>query len=142
MTHKEDCIFCKIVMGIIPASTIYEDASVLSFLDINPAMKGHALVIPKNHFDDTAHTPSFVLGHMMEVAKKVGDAQSKTLGSSGYNLLINTGKDAGQVVFHTHLHVIPRWADDGLKIEWTHKKYADGEMQDHREKLKALLGGH
>ena len=136
---QQNCVFCKIVDGKIPASKVYEDDSVIAFLDIMPAAKGHCLIVPKKHFEDAASTPKDTLTAMMETAKRVGKSQSQALGATGYNLLVNNGKDAGQVVFHTHLHVIPRRAHDGLVIKWKPKKYHDGELKLHQEKLASFL---
>ncbi len=135
----EHCIFCKIVSGQIPCSKLYEDNDVLAFLDIKPAAKGHALIIPKRHYDTLIHTPIPVLDKMIEAAKKVAVSQEKMLGSTGCNFLVNNGKDAGQVVSHTHLHVIPRSAEDGLHLSWTPTEYGSNEMNEHQAKLREFL---
>ena len=135
----ENCIFCKIAGGKIPCSKVYEDDDVLAFLDIKPAAKGHALVIPKRHYDTLIHTPIPVLDKMIEAAKKVAVSQEKMLGATGCNFLVNNGKDAGQVVLHTHLHVIPRGADDGLHLSWDPKEYSRDEMAGHQAKLREFL---
>ncbi len=135
----ENCVFCNIVSGKIPSAIIYQDVHIIAFLDIMPANKGHCLIIPRKHYESAMDTPKDMLAVMMEAAKKVGKSQSQALGATGFNLLINNGKDAGQVVFHTHLHVIPRYAGDGLIINWDHKKYSDGEMKEHQEKLSRFM---
>jgi len=137
--QQENCVFCKIVSGKIPSSKVYEDNHVIAILDIMPAAKGHCLIVPKKHFDDVASTPKVTIAAMMEASKKVGKSQSQALGATGYNLLVNNGKDAGQAVFHTHLHVIPRSKHDGLVIKWKPRRYHEGELKLHQEKLASFL---
>lgn len=116
--QKEDCIFCKIVKGIIPSYKVYEDDDVLAFLDISQATKGHTLVIPKNHYDNFLSTPHDVMHKVMEVAQHIGQAQISVLGAKGVNILTNVNKEAGQSVFHFHVHVIPRYiTNEGFRLE-------------------------
>lgn len=117
MEHK-DCIFCKISEGIIPSHKVYEDDDVLAFLDISQVTKGHTLVIPKKHYDNFLSTPQDVMHKVMDVAQRIGQAQMLTLGAKGVNVLTNVNKEAGQSVFHFHVHVIPRYvAKEGFRIE-------------------------
>ncbi len=111
-----DCLFCKIVKGDIPIDKIYEDKDVLVFLDINPVAKGHSLVIPKKHFRNILETPDKELSKIIAVIKKIGNATVKAMDADGINIHINNEKPAGQVIFHTHAHVIPRTSDDNLKM--------------------------
>lgn len=111
-----DCIFCKIVAGEIPALKLYEDEHCLAFLDIRPSTKGHSLVIPKKHFDNWADTPEKVLAEISRVSKIVAKAAMDGLGAGGFNIGVNTGKVAGQIIMHTHLHMMPRYEDDGLRL--------------------------
>ena len=117
--NPADCIFCKIIRGEIPSAKLYEDEAVLAFLDIRPINPGHALVIPKKHFENMHETPDAELGLLMAGAKKVAAAVRDSLKADGINVSINNGKAAGQVVFHTHVHIIPRYLTDGLK-SWEH----------------------
>lgn len=105
----ENCIFCRIAKGEIPSSTIYEDEEVRVILDINPASKGHALILPKKHFKSFLEYPSDKLSHVFEIAQKVALAQEKGLQCDGINILANCNEAAGQTVDHFHVHVIPRY---------------------------------
>ena len=107
--RKENCIFCKIIAGEIPSNTIYEDDDFKVIMDIAPATKGHALVLPKNHFDNIYDIDSEILGKAVKVAQKVIKHATEILGCDGYNLLQNNGEVAGQTVFHFHMHLIPRY---------------------------------
>ena len=114
----ENCIFCKIAAGEIPSNTIYEDDSFRVILDLGPATKGHALVLPKNHYADLFEIPEDVLADAAKVAKKVAGTMKEKLSCDGLNLVQNNGEAAGQTVMHFHLHIIPRYANDGQHILW------------------------
>ncbi len=114
----ENCIFCKIAAGEIPSNTIYEDDSFRVILDLGPATKGHALVLPKNHYADLYEIPEDVLAGATKVAKKVAGTMKEKLSCDGLNLVQNNGEAAGQTVMHFHLHIIPRYKDDGQHILW------------------------
>ena len=134
-----DCVFCKIVAGELPASKIYEDKKTLVFLSIGPVNKGHALVIPKEHYKDCLDTPSELLAHLMQVAQKVAQAVKQATEADGINFGINNGSAAGQLVFHTHLHIIPRFDNDGL-YSWPDKKYKNIKEQEAiAKKIKEAL---
>lgn len=107
--RKENCIFCKIIAGEIPSNTIYEDEDFKVIMDIAPATKGHALILPKDHFDNIYDIDPEVLAKAVKVAQKVIKHATKVLGCEGYNLLQNNGEVAGQTVFHFHMHLIPRY---------------------------------
>lgn len=109
--RKDDCIFCKLANGDIPTNTIYEDEEFRVIMDHAPATKGHALVLPKNHYADIYEIDADVLGRAIQVGQKVIKHATEILGCDGYNLLQNNGEIAGQTVFHFHLHLIPRYAD-------------------------------
>lgn len=114
----ENCIFCKIAAGEIPSNTIYEDDSFRVILDLGPATKGHALVLPKNHYADLFEIPEDVLADAAKVAKKVAGTMKEKLSCDGLNLVQNNGEAAGQTVMHFHLHIIPRYENDGQHILW------------------------
>lgn len=135
---SEDCIFCKIVKGEIPSAKIYEDEKFLAFLDIAPVKPGHVLIIPKEHFKDTTLTPDNVLSELIVRGKKIGKALIKELGAEGFIFSTNNGKAAGQEIFHTHFHIIPRKSDDGL-THWQQEKYKEGEAEKIAQKLKETL---
>ena len=137
---SSNCIFCKIVAGEIPSAKVYEDAEVLAFMDIGPIIKGHTLVIPKQHFDPLTATPEPVLAKLMAVVKKIAAAQMNGLKADGVNVMQTNGSAAGQVVPHIHFHVIPRYTTDGHRWNWAAKKYDDpAEMQKLAAAIKAAL---
>jgi histidine triad (HIT) family protein len=135
----ENCVFCKIVEGKIPSAKVYEDAHTIAFLDINPASKGHCLVVPKKHFQDLEHADDSTLEHLLPVAKKVAHAVAKATGCPDSNLHVSNGKNAGQVVFHVHIHVVPRCEGDGIEFTYEVLPYAEGEMQEMQENIKKHL---
>lgn len=117
MEHK-DCIFCKIANGIIPSHKIYEDDDVLAFLDISQVTPGHTLVISKKHYNNFLTAEKDIMHKVMDVAQRIGQAEMSILGAKGVNILTNVNKEAGQSVFHFHVHVIPRYiANEGFRIE-------------------------
>ncbi len=135
-----DCIFCRIVRGELPCTKLYEDADVLSFLDIGPLVKGHALVIPKAHFDPLTAVPPDLLGTLIVVAQKIAAAQLAGLHADGVNLHQANGSCAGQVVPHVHFHVIPRFANDGHHWNWKAGRYASPEeMKQRAEAIRGCL---
>jgi histidine triad (HIT) family protein len=134
----KDCIFCKIVRGEIPSSKIYEDNEFLAFLDIKPINKGHALVIPKEHCKNLLDFPKAEETDFIEFIKKVSRAVVKTTNADGFNLGMNNGRAAGQIVMHAHIHIIPRFSDDRL-VSWPHKEYAEGEIQEMQKKIISFL---
>ena len=137
---SSNCIFCKIVAGEIPSAKVYEDAEVLAFMDIGPIIKGHTLVIPKQHFDPLTATPEPVLAKLMAVVKKIAAAQMNGLKADGVNVMQTNGAEAGQVVPHIHFHVIQRYTTDGHRWNWAAKKYDDpAEMQKLAAAIKAAL---
>ena len=135
----EECIFCKIVEGKIPAATIYEDDNVISFLDIMPANKGHCLVVPKKHAETLMEMSDEDLISTVRVAKKVAMALSLSFGNGSFNIVMNNGKEAGQVVNHAHMHLIPRFQKDRLRIKWSHLKYEGNEIKDYADKIKNFI---
>ena len=115
----ENCIFCKIANGEIPAATLYEDEDFRVILDLNPAAKGHSLILPKAHAANLYELPDELVSKAWLVAKKVGKTLQEGLGCDGLNVLQNNGEAAGQTVFHFHVHLIPRVKDEGKgMISW------------------------
>ena len=127
---SSDCIFCKIVAGTIPSCRVYEDPDTVAFLDIGPVVKGHTLVIPREHHDPITGTPDAVLQKLIVVAKKIAQAQKDGLGADGMNVTQANGKVAGQVVPHIHFHVIPRFEQDGHHWNWNPKQYDNPEQME------------
>ncbi len=132
-----DCIFCKIIKGEIPSTKVYEDGDVFAFLDIKPVNPGHTLVIPKQHYVNIHDMPDELFGKVAIAAKKVADAILK-LGAKGVNIGMNNGAVAGQVVFHAHVHVMPRYGKDSFSL-WVGKEYDGNEREQVAEKIKAVL---
>ncbi len=137
-TDSKNCIFCKIVKKEIPAQFVFEDKSVVAFLDISPVNAGHTLVVPREHHADVLDTPDAVLNDMMTHAKRIAKAVMAATKSDGFNIGINTKAAAGQVIFHTHLHIIPRLSTDGLK-HWPHQKLDAVKMASVQDSIKTLL---
>ena len=133
-----DCIFCKIIAGDIPCSKIYEDDDTIVFLSIAPISKGHALVVPKEHYATLLDAPEEVVTKVAAVVKKVSAALMKATGCDGFNIGQNNFEAAGQEVHHLHVHVIPRFEGDGLK-HWPGGKYEEGEMEKYSEKISKAL---
>lgn len=134
-----DCIFCKIVDGKIPSSKVYEDSQVISFLDIMPANKGHCLVVPKRHSQTLLEMSEDDLIATIKAAKKVARAMSLSFGNGSFNIVMNNGKEAGQLVNHFHIHIIPRFQKDRLRIKWSHLKYEDDEINEYANKIKQFI---
>jgi len=138
MTTHETSIFTKIINREIPADIVYEDDTVIAFLTIEPINHGHTLVVPKKPFVNIFDADTEALAHMMKVAKKIGDALLGAGLATGVNLIMNNGADAGQEVFHAHLHVVPRRADDGALLPPKHTPYAESE----KESIAAIIASH
>ncbi len=118
-----DCIFCQIVTGQIPSSKVYEDEEVLAFLDITQVTKGHTLVIPKKHYRNMLEMDAEAASSLFARVPKIAKQLQEKLGASGINIINNNEEAAGQTVFHTHVHLLPRFdATDGLKLTFeTHE---------------------
>lgn len=134
---ESTCIFCKIAAGEIPSKTIYEDEDFRVILDISPATKGHALILPKEHYVNLYELPDEMAGKVMLLAKRLAAQMTEALGCDGFNLVQNNGEVAGQTVFHFHLHLIPRYQGDGNedKICWNHLELSQEEL----DKIHQLL---
>lgn len=133
-----DCIFCKIVAGEMPCNKIYEDEQTLAFLDIRPLHPGHTLVIPKEHSRNILEISDESYRAVASTCRKVAEAIKESLQSDGINVHMNNELSAGQVVFHTHVHVIPRYKDDGF-LTWQKTNYSQEEIELAGEKIKSLL---
>ncbi len=127
---KDDCIFCKLANGEIPSKTIYEDDDFRVILDLGPATRGHALILPKDHFANLYELPDETAAKVMQLAKKMATQMTKKLGCDGFNLVQNNGSTAGQTVFHFHLHLIPRYENDGQEIGWKPGSPTQEELEE------------
>jgi len=125
---KDDCIFCKIANGQIPSKTIYEDDSYRVILDLGPATKGHALILPKDHYANLYELPEANAVDVIKIAKKMATKMTKALGCDGFNIVQNNGEVAGQTVFHFHMHLIPRYENDNQTIGWKPGEASDDEL--------------
>ena len=131
------CIFCKIIEGEIPSTTIYEDDKVKCILDLSQANPGHTLVIPKKHFANVLEIDEDTFSYAMKIAKKIAEVLKKTFNCDGINILNNCGEAAGQTVFHLHIHVIPRFNNDTVDIKW--KDNSDKFDPKNFEELKKKI---
>ncbi|MFD2508371.1 HIT family protein [Halalkalibacter alkalisediminis] len=142
MTLDQNCVFCKIVNGEIPASKIYEDEHVLAFLDISQVTKGHTLVIPKNHHTDLFDLPQETSKHIYSVVPKLASAIKQTYNAEGLNMVNNNGEVAGQTVFHYHVHLIPRYGKgDGFGAVWKDHsaEYKGEDLKQMATKITAFI---
>ncbi|MBI2612223.1 HIT family protein [Candidatus Kaiserbacteria bacterium] len=136
--HMPDCIFCKIIRGEIPSYKVYEDEKTLAFLDIRPVNAGHTLVAPKNHSNNIFDiTPEDWMA-VSEVVRKLAIAIEKGMKADGVNIAMNNREHAGQLVPHPHVHIIPRFKGDGLKL-MPQRSYENGEAEETLEKIRTAL---
>ena len=133
--RDDNCIFCKIAEGEIRSKTIYEDEKFRVILDLGPATKGHALILPKQHYANIFEIPEKEVGEAFILAKKIAIIIKEKLNCDGFNIIQNNEKTAGQTVFHFHIHLIPRYFDDGQKINWQ----SQDVMQEELEEVKAQI---
>ena len=131
-----NCIFCKIANGEIPSTTLYEDEDFRVILDLGPATRGHALLLPKEHYSNLFELDDAVAAKALVTAKKVAAKMKAALGADGFNLVQNNGETAGQTVFHFHMHLIPRYAGDNAILDWNHLELSDDEMKDICNRMK------
>jgi len=135
----DDCIFCKIIRGEIPAIKVHEDDVSLAFMDINPIAPGHCLVIPKHHAENIFVTPPEASAAAMATVSRVAAAVDKAIAPEGMNIVQANGPGAKQSVFHIHFHIIPRRADDGLTMNWEMIPGDMAEITALAEKIKAAI---
>ncbi len=132
---KDDCIFCKLANGVFPTNSIYEDDLFNVILDVGPATKGHALIIPKEHAENLFDLPDETAAAAMKLAKKLGKHMMEKLGADGLNLVQNNGEVAGQTVKHFHLHLIPRYEGDGQNLLWDPTSPSPEELVKIKDQL-------
>ena len=136
---KEDCIFCKIAKGEIHSATVYEDSHFTVNLDVNPATKGHCLIIPKEHFDNIYDLDGETAGKLFALATCIARAMRDALKCDGLNLVQNNGEIAGQTVNHFHLHLIPRYEGDGLNLNWPQQEISAEQLEEIRQSIKKSI---
>ena len=130
---EEKCVFCKIAKGDIPSKVLYEDDEFKVILDLGPATKGHALILPKNHYRNLYEIPDEAAGKVMLLAKKMALHMTEKLNCDGFNLVQNNGEAAGQTVFHFHMHLIPRYTEDGQTLGWKPLEFTQEELDGIRD---------
>ena len=135
----DDCIFCMIANGVIPSATIFENDDVRVIMDINPAAKGHAILLVKKHVANIFELDPDTAARIFSVVPKVAAAIKKVTGCDGLNILQNNGTAAGQTVFHLHIHFIPRFENDKILMGWRPGSYADGEAAEIAAKIAAEI---
>lgn len=135
--RDENCIFCKIANGEIPSRTLYEDDRFRVILDLGPATKGHALILPKNHYADLFALPEDEAAEAAKLVKKMGAKLVEKLHADGLNVVQNNGVTAGQTVKHFHIHLIPRYENDGQHILWNPGKMSDEELDSVAETVNS-----
>ena len=135
----DDCIFCKIISGDIPASKVYENNDVVAFLSIGPINKGHTIVIPKKHYVNSLDCDNDIFLKVMSVVHKLAPFVKNATSATGINIGINNGADAGQDVFHLHVHIIPRYDSDSFEF-WPNGSYSSNdEMEEYAKKIRGNL---
>ena len=135
----KDCIFCKIANGEIPSATIYENSDFRVILDVAPANRGHALIIPKEHFKDIFDIDAVTAGKLFSLATEVARAMKSVLHCDGLNIVQNNGLIAGQTVFHFHLHLIPRYEEDGIKLTWEQHESDSADLQELAKEIRKKI---
>ncbi len=132
---SQDCIFCKIANGEISSKTLYEDEEYRVILDLGPATKGHALILPKQHYANIYECPEDVVTKAMVLAKKMALMMTEKLHADGFNLVQNNGEAAGQTVMHFHIHLIPRYKQDGQHILWKPQTVSQEELEEVKSQI-------
>ena len=134
--RDDNCIFCKLANGEIPTATLYEDEDFRVILDASPAAKGHALILPKQHYANLYELDDSVASKVLVLAKKMITKMTDILGGDGYNIVQNNGEAAGQTVFHFHMHLIPRSKGDEVGLGWKMGELTDEDKEDILSKIK------
>ncbi|WP_165247425.1 HIT family protein [Paludisphaera soli] len=142
MSRDPKCLFCKIVHGEIPSARVLETDRAVAILDINPVAKGHVLIIPRDHHAQVAELPDDLAAHVGSLVPRLTRAVVAATGADGSNTIINSGRVAGQTIFHCHWHVIPRFEDDPVRWPWPHDSYLGDEMGRTASLIQRELGGH
>ncbi len=133
-----DCIFCDIIEGKSEAEILYQNEKIISFLDIRPVNYGHALVIPKKHYENFLSVSVDEFEYLLKAMQFIAAAVKTGVNADGFNLIVNNGKAAGQTIFHFHFHIIPRYSND-FKFKPEFKKYSDGAMKEFANKIRSEI---
>lgn len=132
--NGDECLFCKIAQGEVPSVAIYEDDDVYAFLDIKPVHPGHTLIVPKTHYTNLYELPDEILAKLSRVMRDISIAVKEAVSADGINIEMNNDRAAGQVIFHAHLHVVPRYIDDGLR-HWPGTEQNKEGQEDTAQKI-------
>ena len=135
---SDDCLFCKIIAGQLPSKKVFEDDKTVAFLDIHPVNPGHTLIVPKAHADTFLQSAPEDMQAVMATAKRLAPAILKSVGADACNVTTNCGRASGQIIFHTHFHVIPRFATDGYKA-WQRAGDVHEDLTSLADKIRAAL---
>lgn len=141
MSPDRNCIFCKIAAGEIPAAVVFQNDTIVAFLDIGPLAEGHLLVIPRSHHEGLTDLPGTTAAALAAEIPRLGKALLVVTEAEGFNLLVNQGRAAGQEVPHVHFHLIPRRKQDGLGYRWCPGSYRDDRAQQLKDAYRAALTG-
>lgn len=136
-----DCVFCRIAAGELPCHLVHRDEHTISFMDINPASRGHLLVLPRAHYRYLPELPAEEAARLMVRITRLSAAVADGLGASGFNVILNNGETAGQVVPHVHFHIIPRYPDDPLRFKARVLSIPPEEMRELAGAIRARLEG-
>lgn len=135
----ENCVFCNLANGIWDSATLYEDAHFRVILDLGPAAKGHALILPKAHYANIYEIPEELAAKAIVLAKKMAGIMTEALGCDGFNIVQNNGEAAGQTVFHFHMHLIPRYNGDDAGFGWKTKELDEATKEEVLAKVQARM---
>lgn len=138
MNEENNCLFCKIIKGDIPSDKVYEDELFYAFLDIKPINLGHSLIVPKKHFENIFEIDEEYLEKLGEVIQKVSKAVKAGTNADAINIGMNNGQEAGQIIMHAHIHIIPRFKDDGLQ-SWGSKEVSNEDLSLIAKKIKNFI---
>lgn len=139
MSRDPNCVFCKIVAGELPSTKIAESPLAYAFMDVGPIARGHTLVIPRHHYETIMDMSAHETAAVFELAARVAPALKAAVGCDGLNVLQNNGRSAGEVVMHVHVHLIPRWAGDGLSWPWPSQKADPADLKLLAERITSNL---
>lgn len=135
----ENCVFCNLANGIWDSATLYEDADFRVILDLGPAAKGHALILPKAHYANIYEIPEELAAKAIVLAKKMAGIMTEALDCDGFNIVQNNGEAAGQTVFHFHMHLIPRYNGDDAGFGWKTKELDEATKEEVLAKVRAKM---
>ena len=135
----ENCVFCNLANGIWDSATLYEDDDFRVILDLGPASRGHALILPKAHYANIYEIPEELAAKAIVLAKKMAGIMTEALGCDGFNIVQNNGEAAGQTVFHFHMHLIPRYKDDKAGFGWNTGELDETTKQEILTKVLAKM---